>query len=104
MNHLVSIISSYEIGVSAIEEHSTHVKEVTANASLVVALVASKYVQEECATTILEERVSGRDWIVSTAMSQLSVESMQSLIIIAFHDVCRVPRSKHINRKLTVSD
>ncbi|KAK9416871.1 putative Fungal-specific transcription factor domain-containing protein [Seiridium unicorne] len=52
-----------------------------------MALVASKYVRDERDTGRQKDLSSGRDWIVSTAMCQLTVESMQSLIIVAFADI-----------------
>ncbi|KAH6648321.1 fungal-specific transcription factor domain-containing protein [Truncatella angustata] len=52
-----------------------------------ITLAASKYVQDEQITSVVLDQSTRRDWIVYTAMNELSVESMQALIIVAYNDI-----------------
>jgi hypothetical protein len=51
-----------------------------------IALAASKHVHDERMATF-RSAPPLRNWIVSTALSELSVENVQALIIVAFDDV-----------------
>jgi hypothetical protein len=51
-----------------------------------MALSTARYIHSEQAHSSCDAS-SGRDWIVSSAISRPSVESMQALIIVAFNDV-----------------
>ncbi|KAF7523509.1 hypothetical protein G7054_g11725 [Neopestalotiopsis clavispora] len=51
-----------------------------------MALSTARYIHSEQAHSSCDAS-SGRDWIVSSAISRPSVESMQALIIVAFNDI-----------------
>lgn len=55
-------------------------------------LVAQRYVEDEDSASDLqkpaEESEKMRDWLVSQAMKQPSVENLQALVIVASDDVC----------------
>lgn len=57
-----------------------------------IILAASRYVNDEDVAISVygspQHRALIRDWIVSNAMKDLSVESLQALIIVSFNDVC----------------
>lgn len=55
-----------------------------------MAVSAAKYVPNGTHISVSCSASTRREWLVSEAMNQLSVESMQALIIVAFNDVSNV--------------
>ena len=67
-----------------------------------ITVVGSRFVKEHelatsCADTTEEEGQSNmRDWVILQAMKRPSVESLQALILLAFHDVSDNLRAERV--------
>lgn len=64
-----------------------------------IRLTSARFIEERqlascCAEVTDEGKSQVRDWVILQAMKRPSVESLQALIVLAFHDVSTTPQPR----------